>query len=117
MTVEPEHGFTAVDKQEDPTEWVAVHDKLAAEPFYATYKRRCLELLEPRHGGHYLDVGAGAGDDAFAIASSANCTVIGIFQRLSAKPKNFRSATRRSMALEPTALFSTSSIPGALLVK
>jgi SAM-dependent methyltransferase len=82
MTVKPEHGFTAVDKQEDPTEWVAVLDKLAAEPLYATYKRRCLELLEPRHGGHYLDVGAGAGDDAFAIASSANCTVIGIDRSL-----------------------------------
>jgi ubiquinone/menaquinone biosynthesis C-methylase UbiE len=82
MSVKLKHGFTAVDKQEDPTEWVAVLDKLAAEPFYATYKRRCLELLEPRQGGRYLDVGAGTGEDAYAIASSANCTVIGIDRSL-----------------------------------
>jgi SAM-dependent methyltransferase len=71
-----------VDKQEDPTAWVAVLDKLAAEPFYATYKRRCLELLEPRAGERYLDLGAGTGDDARAIASSGKSSVIAVDRSL-----------------------------------
>ena len=30
----PAHGFTAVDQQADPEAWVAVLDKLSAEPIY-----------------------------------------------------------------------------------
>jgi len=71
-----QHGFTSVDQQADPNAWVAVLDKVRAEPFYAAYKQRVLELLEPRDGARYLDLGAGTGDDARAIASSANCRVI-----------------------------------------
>jgi len=76
MSPKTQHGFTAVDQQDDPSSWVAVLDKLKAEPFYRFYKRRVLELLEPRAGEKYLDVGAGAGDDARAIASTTDCSVI-----------------------------------------
>ena len=64
-----EHGFTSVDQQADPSAWVACLDKIHREPFYATYKRRVVELLEPRAGERFLDVGAGTGDDARAIAT------------------------------------------------
>jgi ubiquinone/menaquinone biosynthesis C-methylase UbiE len=76
MPQRPQHGFTSVDEQADPKAWVAVLDKLRAEPFYAAYKQHVLELLEPRDGARYLDLGAGTGDDARSIASSANCCVI-----------------------------------------
>jgi len=76
MPTRPHHGFTAVDQQEDPNSWVTVLDKLRAEPFYALYKERVLELLAPRAGEFYLDVGAGTGDDCRAIASYANCGVV-----------------------------------------
>src|ERR1700691_4288360 len=76
MPQQPEHGFIAVDHKADPNAWVGVLDKLSAEPFYTAYKQRVLEFLEPRDGACYLDLGAGAGDDARSIASSANCCVI-----------------------------------------
>lgn len=71
-----EHGFTSVDEQPEPDSWVAVLDRIRREPFYRAYKRRVLELLAPCDGGVYLDVGAGAGDDAREIATSARCGVI-----------------------------------------
>lgn len=76
MPQRPQHGFISVDDQADPNEWVAVLDKLRAEPFYAAYKQRVVELLEPRDRARYLDVGAGTGDDARSIASRANCCMI-----------------------------------------
>jgi SAM-dependent methyltransferase len=57
------HAFEAVDEQADPAAWIAVLDRLREEPFYRTYKARVAELLRPRHGGRYLDVGGGTGDD------------------------------------------------------
>jgi ubiquinone/menaquinone biosynthesis C-methylase UbiE len=82
MPQRPQHGFTAVDQQTDPNAWVAVLDKLRSEPFYAAYKQRVLELLQPHDGARYLDLGAGTGDDARAIASSANCRVMAADQSL-----------------------------------
>jgi SAM-dependent methyltransferase len=76
MPQRPQHGFTSVDQQADPNAWVAVLDKLRAEPFYAAYKQRVRELLEPRDEARYLDLGAGTGDDARSIASAAKCCVI-----------------------------------------
>jgi ubiquinone/menaquinone biosynthesis C-methylase UbiE len=76
MPQRPQHGFTSVDQQPDPNAWIDVLDKLRAEPFYAAYKQRVLERLEPRDGARYLDLGAGTGDDARSLASSANCCVI-----------------------------------------
>lgn len=60
----PAHGFTAVDAQPRPADWVAVLDRLAAEPFYADYKRRLAELVDARPGERYLDAGAGTGQAA-----------------------------------------------------
>lgn len=68
-TRQPEHGFTAVDQQPEPREWIACLDKLQGEPFYAAYKQRVLELLQPGEGQWFLDVGGGAGDDARAIVA------------------------------------------------
>ena len=72
----PEHGFTSVDRQADPNTWVAVLDKLRAEPFYVAYKKRTVELLKPREGASYLDLGAGTGEDARLIEAQAKCFVV-----------------------------------------
>jgi len=78
MQGKKEHGFTSVDRQDDPSVWVRVLDKLRVEPFYTAYKTRVRELLKIGDGRWYLDVGAGTGDDALAIRSSANCTAIAL---------------------------------------
>lgn len=74
----PEHGFTSVDRQPDPGAWVRCLDKIRAEPFHAGYKQRLIELLDPRRGGWYLDVGAGTGDDAAQLLESSACNVIAL---------------------------------------
>jgi SAM-dependent methyltransferase len=63
------HGFTRVDEEARPREWVECLDKLHAEPFYRDYKRRVREILAPRPEGLYLEVGAGAGSDARALGA------------------------------------------------
>jgi ubiquinone/menaquinone biosynthesis C-methylase UbiE len=71
-----EHGCTAVDQQPDPAQWIACLDKIQREPFYAAYKRRVVELLEPRAGECFLDVGGGTGDDARAVAMQRGSTAV-----------------------------------------
>ena len=44
-----EHGFAAVDAQEDPHTWIRVLDTLDREPFYVAYKRRVLEMVATDH--------------------------------------------------------------------
>jgi SAM-dependent methyltransferase len=61
------HGFTTVDRQERPGEWAEVLDRLSREPFYAGYQRRVRELLRPRLGRLYLDVGGGTGRGAVLL--------------------------------------------------
>ena len=75
---EREHAFTAVDEQPDPGAWVDVLDRMRREPAYAAYKARVAELLEPRAGGRFLEVGTGAGDDAIALASGSGVEVVGV---------------------------------------
>lgn len=72
------HAFTAVDSQENPRSWVRVLDKLHREPFYVAYKTRVFELLKPQCGGTYLEIGAGTGDDARAVAKAVDATVFAI---------------------------------------
>jgi hypothetical protein len=72
----PKHGFTSVDQQADPKAWVNVLDKVRAEPFYAAYKKRTVELLQAREGASYLDLGAETGDDARLIKTQAKCIVV-----------------------------------------
>jgi SAM-dependent methyltransferase len=74
----PEHAFTAVDEQEEPSSWIGVLDRLREEPEYAAYKRRIVELLEPVSEGRYLDVGTGTGTDALALASGLGVEVVGV---------------------------------------
>lgn len=71
-----EHGCEDVDSQKAPQFWVRCLDKLHQEPFYQAYKARVAELLTPQAGGIYLDVGAGTGDDAWALAKRARATVV-----------------------------------------
>lgn len=72
------HGFTAVDEQPEPRAWVGVLDRIRREPFYAAYKTRLAELLRPRGGGRYLDVGCGTGEDALELARRYRVEVAGV---------------------------------------
>lgn len=72
------HGFTSVDTQPRPAEWVQVLDRLSAEPFYAAYKQRLRELLRAGPGGLFLDVGAGTGDAAVALRSGGGAEVVAV---------------------------------------
>jgi len=74
----PEHAFTAVDDQADPSAWIDVLDRVRQEPAYAAYKQRLAELLEPAPGATYLEVGCGTGQDALALASRFGVTVAGV---------------------------------------
>ncbi|WP_328972776.1 methyltransferase domain-containing protein [Streptomyces sp. NBC_00239] len=72
------HGFTSVDTQPRPTEWVQVLDRLSAEPFYAAYKQRLQEFLRAEPGGLFLEVGAGTGDAAAALRSRSGVEVVAV---------------------------------------
>jgi SAM-dependent methyltransferase len=72
------HGFTSVDTQPRPAEWVQVLDRLSAEPFYADYKRRLQEFLHAESGGLFLEVGAGTGDAAVALRSRWGAEVVAV---------------------------------------
>ena len=73
-----EHGFTAVDRQRSPRDWIGVLDRIRREPFYAAYKLRVQQLLEPVAGGRYLEVGSGTGDDARALERRFGVSVVGV---------------------------------------
>jgi SAM-dependent methyltransferase len=72
------HPFSDVDAQSDPGAWVGVLDRLRADPAYAAYKRRVLELLGAHPGGRYLEVGCGTGADALELAEHVGCSVVGV---------------------------------------
>ncbi|WP_416530409.1 methyltransferase domain-containing protein [Streptomyces coelicoflavus] len=72
------HGFTSVDTQPRPAEWVQVLDRLSAEPFYAAYKQRLQELLRAERGGLFLEVGAGTGDAAVALRSRSGAEIVAV---------------------------------------
>lgn len=72
------HGFTSVDTQPRPAEWVRVLDRLSGEPFYAAYKERLRELLRAGPGGVFLEVGAGTGDAAAALRSGSGAEVVAV---------------------------------------
>jgi SAM-dependent methyltransferase len=87
------HAFSDVDAQADPAAWVGVLDRLHEEPLYAAYKRRILELLDPRPGGRYLEVGCGTGADALACAARFDVAVVGV----DASRVMVEEATRRGL--------------------
>jgi len=72
------HGFTAVDSQENPKAWIAVLDKCHREPFCISYRKRVAELLDPKRGGMYLDIGAGIGDDARHLAERNSVAAVAV---------------------------------------
>lgn len=90
----PSHGFTDVDSHDDPKSWVKVLDRMHEEPFYASYKKRTIEMLEPQQGGIYLDIGAGTGHDARTLRDARNCTVVALDRSLTMG----RESTRRGLA-------------------
>lgn len=72
----PVHGFTDVDRQEDPASWVRVLDALTDEPFYANYQSRVRALLHPVAGHRYLEVGAGTGASAARLIEEYDVDVV-----------------------------------------
>src|SRR5688572_11633379 len=74
----PPHAFTNVDAQVDPSAWIRVLDEVRKEPAFAAYKARAVELLDPRPGRKYLEVGTGPGTDALAFASRFGVDVVGV---------------------------------------
>ncbi|MEU4098077.1 methyltransferase domain-containing protein [Streptomyces sp. NPDC026673] len=72
------HGFTAVDHQPRPADWVRVLVTLSAEPFYAGYKERVRELLRPAPGAWFLEVGAGSGDAAMALRARYGAEAVAV---------------------------------------
>jgi SAM-dependent methyltransferase len=74
----PEHAFTAVDEQADPSSWIEVLDKVRQEPAYVAYKVRIADLLRPVSGGRYLEIGTGTGADALELASRFGVDVVGV---------------------------------------
>lgn len=72
------HPFSAVDEEADRERWVAVLDTVRSEPAYAAYKQRIADLLRPRRGGRYLEIGVGTGDDALALEVAHGVHVVGV---------------------------------------
>lgn len=87
----PSHGFTRVDETARPADWVECLDRTHREPFYRAYKARVRQILAPRPGGLYLEVGSGVGTDALA----AGARVIG----LDASLTMCREARARGLAM------------------
>jgi SAM-dependent methyltransferase len=73
-----EHPFTNVDAQPDPGVWISALDRLREDPSYAAYKRRLSELIDPRPGGRYLEVGCGTGSDAMTFGERFGVDVVGV---------------------------------------
>lgn len=78
MSRDDEHAFTSVDSQDDPAAWIEVLDRVRADPVYAAYKQRVVELLRPVTGGRYLELGTGTGDDARALETRHGVEVTGV---------------------------------------
>jgi SAM-dependent methyltransferase len=76
------HAFTAVDRQPRPGELLGVLDRLAAEPFYGSYKHRLRGLLQSERGSRVLDVGAGTGANALALAAESGTEVVAVDQSM-----------------------------------
>jgi len=71
MIHERRHGFTRVDDEASPGDWIRCLDTLQREPFYRDYKARLRTIVSPHPTGLYLEVGSGAGTDALALGATA----------------------------------------------
>ncbi|MET9779121.1 methyltransferase domain-containing protein [Streptomyces sp. NPDC006367] len=109
----PVHGFTAVDKQPAPAEWVGVLDRLNGEPFYAAYKARLHELVGPRTAGTLLEVGAGTGEAALTVQHRHHTGVVAV-DRAVTMVRECRARGLRAVAADAHRLpFRTGSFAGA----
>ena len=86
-----QHGFTRVDQETNPADWIECLDKMHNEPFYREYKQRIRAILSPRPSGLYLEVGSGVGTDAMALGAR----VIGVDRSLTM----CRESRRRGMLM------------------
>ena len=109
----PEHSFTSVDEQPDPRFWVDVLDRVRAEPQYAAYKTRVAELLRPKRGGRYLEVGTGTGADALALAARYEVETVGVDVSQTMIDEARRRGLRDSRVARPETLpFAEDSFEG-----
>ncbi|MGH3078479.1 MAG: methyltransferase domain-containing protein [Gaiellaceae bacterium] len=114
MADPPEHAFTAVDDQDDPSAWIDVLDRMREEPAYAAYKQRVAELLEPSQSGKYLEVGCGTGADALELASQFGVSVAGVDASSAMVHEARRRGLRDARVASADALpFDTSSFDGS----
>jgi SAM-dependent methyltransferase len=88
------HAFEAVDAARDPAALIRSLDVLSREPFYRQYKRRLRELVAPRAGERFLELGAGTGDDARDWERASGARVLG----LDRSRVMMREARRRGLA-------------------
>ena len=63
-----EAGWTGIDDDPAPQEFVAYLDAVSAHEGVRAYKRDTFAQLRPRQGARLLDVGCGTGDDVLALA-------------------------------------------------
>ena len=110
-----EHGFTAVDAEEDPHTWIRVLDTLGRERFYVAYKRRLLEMVAPDPDGRYLDVGGGIGGGAWALVVliETRAQVVVVDRSLTMATEASRRGTTSVVGMAETLPFGAASFDGA----
>jgi SAM-dependent methyltransferase len=110
-----EHGFTAVDAQEDPQTWIRVLDTLGREPFYVAYKRRLFEMVAPDPDGRYLDVGGGIGGGAQALVvlTEARAQVVVVDRSLTMATEASQRGTTSVVGMADTLPFGAAFFDGA----
>jgi SAM-dependent methyltransferase len=108
------HAFEDVDAQRDPARWIEVLACLGGDPLYRAYKSRIAELLAPRHGGTYLEVGAGTGADATAVQDRFGVTVVGVDAARTMVEEAGRRGLAHAVAADAHALpFDAATFDGA----
>ena len=95
-----QHGFTRVDDEARPADWVACLDAMHTEPFYREYKQRVRAILDPQPAGVYLEVGSGVGTDAMTIGAK----VVGVDRSLTMSRESRARGLTMSVAAEAEAL-------------
>lgn len=98
------HPFSSIDQQPRPGDWVQTLDRLAAHPFYASYKRRLRERLGPGSDGCYLEVGIGTGADALAAERETGARFIGLDRSVTMVREARRRGLRAAVVADAAAL-------------
>jgi len=94
--------FGSIDETRDPDYFVRFLDAACASASVQAYKRRLLELLDPRGGQRVLDVGCGTGDDVREMAKlvGAGGLVVGIDNSQAMIGVAWQRATGTNLAVE-----------------